>query len=139
MNKNQTKRAALFVQQDNKCALCGDPCTTPNGMIYAPEQNALICRSCSTWKANYLHACKRGITIAQLNAFLIRDPAPEPDQPASTTVPASTVQLKPTQMEGLRAVLEDRSQLTLAEWCGRAGITEEDAVQYAHQHGSTCN
>jgi len=128
MNKN--KRAALFAQQDGKCALCGERCPTAKGLIYVPDQNALLCRICGSWMSNHRNAISRGLTVAQLDAFLARSPAPE-----LAAAPERTVRLKPGQIQGLADCLSDRGSLTLAEWCGRAGITEDEAMQYARQHG----
>lgn len=120
---NQTERRAVLAQQDHKCALCADPHTATAGMCYAPDQNVLICRPCSTYLHSYRAAAMRGVTPEALIAFLERKPAPGP------TPKTGAEKLTPNQLEGLQYVLNGQSDLSMAEWCRRAGVTEAEAEQ----------
>lgn len=76
--KSKTKREVLLAQQGNVCALCKERYIVATGMCYVVEQNAMLCRSCST----FVHVCddatKRGVTFYMLVQFRESEPRPKP-------------------------------------------------------------
>lgn len=124
---NQTERKTMFTQQNDECALCAAPHKVLKGMCYTPEQNVLICRPCSTYLHSYRAAIKRGITPDALIAFLERKPTPRPS-PGTETM-ATTKKLTLHQLDSLQMLLNGQTELSMIEWCQRAGVTEAEAMQ----------
>ena len=120
LNREQkTRRAALLIAQDHACAMCGEHQDTVVGMIYAPEQNAMICRNCGQFKAVYTFNIERGCTVEELEAFLARPPAPEPPITAEA-IPKR--KLTPAQERARQAcadgkvVWPDGTRMSVEEW-----------------------
>ena len=81
MSKNQDKREKILARQGGVCPLCSYGATHPDvetvvstlttdRMCYVPEQDALVCRACSTFLATYKNRLKVGVDVAALELFL---------------------------------------------------------------------
>lgn len=123
LNREQkTHRAALLIAQDHACAMCGEHQDTVVGMIYAPEQNAMICRNCSQFKAVYTSNIRRGCTVEELEAFLARPPAPEPLCRMQVLAIRTGRKLTPAQERARQACADgqvfkaDGTRMSVEEW-----------------------
>ncbi len=80
MSRHKLKSQALCGQQNSLCALCEQPIPQgPNQMCYYEPRNVVVCRTCNTTIHNYVRLREPGgVTIANMEAFLTCEPAPEP-------------------------------------------------------------
>lgn len=93
---SKVKRVAMLKQQDNTCPICKTPHDKPDGMCYVPEQNALICRSCSAYLSSYKWGIAHNVTPGMLTAFTNQAPAPDPTPPEPTAQARRVKPKKPT-------------------------------------------
>lgn len=82
--KKQDKREAILKRQGGTCPICWYGQSHPDiertdvaqlhtdQMCYVPEQDALVCRACSTYLKFYKSRLKVGVDIAALELFLSR-------------------------------------------------------------------
>lgn len=63
---SKKKRAALFAQQEQCCALCEEYLSSSKDMCYDEKQNSLLCRRCTL----FVRACRtsneRGVTFVDI-------------------------------------------------------------------------
>jgi hypothetical protein len=117
------RRAALLVEQKNKCALCNEYMPTAFRMPYIPDQNAMICRACGQFMHVYQASIKRGITPEKLATFLASDPIPEPGT-VVTVKPFKPNQKERGRLEArLAAARGQISNMTLADYDKRFGAS----------------
>lgn len=66
---SKKKRAALFAQQEQCCALCEEYLPSSKDMCYDEKQNSLLCRRCTL----FVRACRtsneRGVTFVDIVGY----------------------------------------------------------------------